>query len=218
MTAKLIKIDKNGSKHYEEEITCPRCFGDGHYYIGLMNGNGVLSPHYGGVCYKCNGTGRFLNKWIERTPEYQAKLDARRAKRQAERQAQIEAERQERERAKQERQRKEEEERLAREARIKAQKAISQHIGEVGERMTIKGTYVKTAWFEVDSFRGFGKDTIFIHIFKDASGNVIVWKTSKGLDLCEDDTVQITGRVKEHSEYKDEKQTVLTRCKIELAE
>lgn len=54
-----------------------------------------------------------------------------------------------------------------------------------------------------------------IHTFKDSDGNKVIWKTTKALGLECGEPVQITGRVKEHSEYKDEKQTVLTRCKVE---
>lgn len=214
MEAKLIKIDRNGSKHFEGDVTCDRCEGRGYYAIGVLNGQPLLSPLDGGVCWKCGGTGKVHGKWIERTPEYQAKLDARRAARQAAKQAEWEAKQAEYDRKRKERERKEEEKRLAEQARIKALKAISQHVGEVGEKLTIKGSFVRSAWFEVKSFRGYGTDTMHIHTFKDADGNVFVWKTSKGLCLEYGEPIQITGTVKEHSEYQDEKQTVLTRCKV----
>ena len=67
----LIKIDKNGSKHYIED-TCPRCNGTGRY--------GTY-----GKCFKCNGTGKFETEIIERTPEYEKKLADRRLKKAEER-------------------------------------------------------------------------------------------------------------------------------------
>lgn len=208
MEAKLIKIDRNGSKHYEGMVTCERCGGAGYYAIGILNNRPVLSPHDAGVCWKCGGTGKVLSKWIERTPEYQAKLDAKRKAKQEAKQAEWEAKHAE-ELAKAE------EKRLAEEARIKALKAISQHVGEVGAKLTIKATYIRTSCFEVKSFRGWGTETMFIHIFKDAEGNVLIWKTSTGLSHLEyGEPVEIRGTVKEHSVYKDEKQTVLTRCKV----
>ncbi len=218
MEAKLIKIDRNGSKHFEGDITCDRCGGRGYYAIGVMNGHPVLSPHDGGVCWKCGGTGKVHGKWIERTAEYQAKLDARRAERQAKRQAEWEAKQAELDRIRKQKEAEEEAKRLAEEARIKALKAISQYVGEVGEKLDITGTHVRTAWFDVRSFSGYGTDRMYVHTFKDADGNVIVWKTSKWLDLNEGDSVRIRGTVKEHSEYKDEKQTALTRCKIEVVD
>ena len=62
------------------------------------------------------------------------------------------------------------------------------------------------------------------HIMKDADGNTFTWKTGNTLyiptgdgdfDVANNgDTVVLKGTIKEHSEYKDEKQTVLTRCKV----
>lgn len=203
----LIKIDRNGSKHYEGMVACDRCGGKGYYAIGVHNMQPVLSPHDGGVCWKCFGVGKVRGKWIERTPEYQAKLDAKRkAKREAE-QAKIEAERAEREA-------KEKAEREAREAEIKAAKAISQYVGRIGDKIEVGGTYVRSGSWEQKSFRGWGTDTVFVHIFKDADGNVFTWRTQKGLDMDWDTPVVVTGTVKNHSEYKDEKQTELTRCKV----
>jgi hypothetical protein len=215
MKAKLIKIDRNGSKHFEGEIVCDRCGGKGYYAIGVHNMMPVLSPHDGGVCWKCLGAGKVHGKWIERTPEYQAKLDAKRqAKREAERarldaeQARIDAERAEREA-------RERAEREAEEARIKAQKAISQHIGQIGDKVEIKATYVRSGSWEQKSFSGYGTDIMHVHTFKDPNGNVLTWKTQKGVRLEYGEPVIVKGTIKNHSEYKDEKQTELTRCKIE---
>lgn len=216
--AKLIKIDRNGSKHYEGMVTCDRCGGTGYYAVGIMNGKPVLSPHYNGVCYKCGGEGKVFSKWIERTPEYQAKLDARR---EAKMKAQAEAIA----KAQAEKEAKAEAERLAKEAEEKARKAISQYVGNVGDKINAVVTYAGSAHFTVKSFRGFGTDTMYVHFFLDDKQNKLVWKTSKSLGTWldngdwlhyeEGDTVTLKGTIKEHSEYKDEKQTVLTRCKVE---
>lgn len=213
----LLKVDRNGSKHYEMKCNCDRCGGDGIYKWGAVI-NGV--PQYMGTCFKCEGKGWVIEKIIERTPEYQAKLDARRK-------AKWEAEA-----------KKAEEERLAREAEearikaekeaeLKAKKAISQFVGQVGERLNLTLTYIRTASFEVQSFRGWGTETMNIHILKDADGNTFTWKTTNGLgmDVSKDeyirwkvaqegDTVILKATVKEHTEYNEEKQTVLTRCKV----
>ena len=70
--ATLIKIDRNGSKHYEGMIPCDRCGGQG---------GSDAWQYTGWTCYKCGGTGQVFSKWIERTPEYEAKLAERRRKR-----------------------------------------------------------------------------------------------------------------------------------------
>lgn len=213
MEAKLIKIDRNGSKHWEGDVPCPRCGGAGYYAIGVNNGQPVLSPLDHGVCWKCGGSGTVKGKWIERTPEYQAKLDARRKAKLDAQYAEYEAKRKEAEA-------KAEAERLAEEARVKAQKAISQYVGEIGQKLTVRATYVKTAHFTVRAFSGFGTETMCIHSFKDAEGNVLIWKTSRGLSLDQGAMVEVKGTVKDHSVYTDkywkigEKQTVLTRCKV----
>lgn len=213
--AKLIRVDRNGTKYYEGLVPCSRCEGKGIYYIGECNGKLVPSWVDQGVCFKCGGSGKQQGKWKEYTPEYQAKLDAKRKARQE----QWEKEQaEERARAEAERKAKEEAERIAREAeeqRIREEKAISQHVGTVGERIDIDVTFIKRAWFDMRTPTGYILDTIFFYTFKDDKGNVLVWKTTKCLDLESGDKVHVRGTVKEHSDYKDEKQTMLTRCKIE---
>lgn len=91
----------------------------------------------------------------------------------------------------------------------------SEYVGNVGDKIDTTATLEKSAWFEVKSFAGYGTDIMKVYTFRDAQGNALVWKTTgKGLDLEDGAKVQITGTVKEHNEYKEEKQTVLTRCKI----
>lgn len=66
-----IKTDKNGTKIYHD-YTCQRC--GGHKYIEH------LKHVEGGICFACGGTG-LRNKPLvikHYTPEYQAKLDAKR--------------------------------------------------------------------------------------------------------------------------------------------
>lgn len=216
--SELIRIDRNGTKYYEGEIPCDRCEGKGIYYIGVENGRLVPSHVDQGVCFKCGGSGKMQGKWKEYTPEYAEKLEARRrakaeaqakayaeeqAQREAERKAKEEAERIERERA---------------EAEERARKAISQHIGQVGDKIDLDVTLEKSAWFDVPSFRGFGTDTMHVYTFRDTQGNALVWKTSGCLDIEEGQQVHLKGTIKAHDEYKDEKQTVLTRCKITAGE
>ena len=50
-----------------------------------------------------------------------------------------------------------------------------------------------------------------IYKFTDDSGNVFVWKTSNWVD--DDKVEKIVGTVKDHTEFRGEKQTELTRCK-----
>lgn len=212
--AKLIKIDRNGSKHYEGMIECDRCQGRGWYAIGTCNNELVPSRVDNAVCWKCHGARFVPSKWIERTPEYQAKLDARREAKQAvirEREETERKEREEQERIEAERQ---EAERKAEEERIKAEKAISQFVGTIGEKIETEVVYIGSPHFEIRD--PFGRmETRYIHTFKDNNGNKIVWKTGCGIgNMEENQHIIIKATIKDHSEYKDEKQTSVIRLKV----
>ena len=83
MAKYLIKTDKNGTKYWGDD-TCPRCAGRG----GCENW-----IHTGWTCWNCGGTGVAPKPtvWKEYTPEYEAKLNARRAAKQAKKDAEITA-------------------------------------------------------------------------------------------------------------------------------
>lgn len=211
MAGKLVKIDRNGSKHYEGYLPCDKCGGDGIYKWGaIING----SPMYAGTCWKCGGSGRLFRKWIERTPEYEAKLLAKRkAKIEAAQQKYLE------EHAEEIRQRElaaqAERERIEREkAAEAARKARSQYVGNVGDKVTFKGAFEDGFSFETQI--GWMKETRCIYKFRDTDGNLFTWFTSSGkyLDMQKGEPVEVTGTVKEHKEYQDEKQTCLTRAKV----
>lgn len=201
-TKTLIKIDRNGSKHYEGMVTCDRCGG---------RGGSDAWEYTGYTCYKCGGTGRVYKKWIERTPEYQANLDAKRL-------ARLEKEIAKNEELRKEREAREEARRLAEEqekARIRDQKAKSQHVGNIGEKLDIEATYDHRAYYTAHI--GWMEQTIYVHTFRDADGNALIWKTSSTslVGIVDGDKVKLRGTIKEHNEYNDEKQTALTRCKVE---
>ena len=210
MEKKPFKVDRNGTKYFYD-WTCPRCGGQG--------GRSEWA-YTGWTCFECGGDGQSKEPKIVKvyTPEWQARIDARRQAK-----AEAEAARIAEEEARQERIRKEVEEtaRLAEERRLaeeKKRKAISQYVGEVGQKITINATYMHSAWYTTHI--GWTEEKLYIHNCKDAWLNTIIWKTQKGLPegIEEGDLVTITGTVKAHDEYKDEKQTALIRCKIQKVE
>lgn len=77
--------------------------------------------------------------------------------------------------------------------------------GEIGKRITatIENYRLITSWYSQ-----FG--TTYVYKFVDTDGNVYTWKTSKEID---GEIKSITGTVKSHNEYREIKQTELTRCK-----
>lgn len=96
-----------------------------------------------------------------------------------------------------------------------APKSESEYIGIVGDKICATVTLVSIHTF-VTHFSYYGETN---HVFKfaDDDGNTIVWKTSSWQDIKEGERYELKGKVKEHSEYKGDKQTVLTRCKITTA-
>lgn len=93
-----------------------------------------------------------------------------------------------------------------------APKTESQYIGKVGDLLVATVTLVNIHTYETH-FTYYG-ETNHIYKFADENGNTIVWKTTSFQELAEGKTYEIKGKIKEHSEYKGDKQTVLTRCKI----
>jgi hypothetical protein len=98
------------------------------------------------------------------------------------------------------------------EAKAKQEAQVSKHIGKPGERITVSVQSVKclTSW---ESTYGYYPTTTYLYKIVDTEGNVFTWKTSNIID--EDDLPKnMVGTIKEHSEFRGVKQTVLTRCKI----
>lgn len=93
----------------------------------------------------------------------------------------------------------------------------SNYVGEIGERITFKATYTHRAFWE-NHYIPWQTQTTYCHEFTTPEGNVLIWKTTNGLGIEVGDTVTVTGTIKEHSEYNEVKQTVLTRCKVKEGE
>ena len=90
---------------------------------------------------------------------------------------------------------------------------VSEHIGQIGDRVTVDVQSVKciTSW--ESSYNGYSLTTTYVWKIVDVKGNVFTWKTSKWID--EDNLPKaIKGTVKEHKVFREIKQTELTRCTI----
>lgn len=97
---------------------------------------------------------------------------------------------------------------LEKQARLaaEAEKAkVSNHVGNVGDRITIKVKKVKilTSW-------GTQWGCTYMYNITDENGNIFIWKTAKYFE--EADT--ITATVKAHNEFRNTKQTEITRAKV----
>lgn len=94
----------------------------------------------------------------------------------------------------------------------------SSHFGNVGDKVELNVKLVRAAFFD-----GFMGNTTAIYTMKDTEGHLFIWKTTSCLMRVENDEYHeiengehfiLKGTIKEHSEYKGEKQTVLTRCRV----
>lgn len=63
---------------------------------------------------------------------------------------------------------------------------------------------------------GYHGGMTYMNRFQTKDGNIIVWWTSASYEVGQ--KLIMKGTVKDHKEYKGEKQTVVTRCKTELTE
>ena len=90
----------------------------------------------------------------------------------------------------------------------KKEKQQSNYVGNIKDKIQKELTLIKEFIFETE----YG--IMHIYKFKDAENNIYIWKTSKNIGKEEGEKTKIKGTIKDHSEYRGEKQTVLTRCKI----
>ena len=81
--------------------------------------------------------------------------------------------------------------------------AGSQHIGTVGERQSF--TFNVTIVSSWDSMYG----TTYLHVCRDADGNIIIYKGSNPWNAG--DKITCMAKVKEHSEREGVKQTIIQR-------
>lgn len=98
-----------------------------------------------------------------------------------------------------------------------AEKAGSNYVGNVGDKVTLTVKVTHAGGYTTD----FGYTNIWK--FTDKDGNVFIWKTQNDIEGMWDYTddkyrngkeYKVTGKIKEHSEYNGTKQTILTRCKV----
>lgn len=107
-----------------------------------------------------------------------------------------------------------------------ARAALSQYQGEVGGRQEFTLVIKKTVTIE----GRFG--TSYLYIMEDAAGNSFKWFASNRLGVetlvdvggvapmagfeavADGETIVLKGTVKKHDEYKGQKQTILSRCKL----
>jgi hypothetical protein len=96
-----------------------------------------------------------------------------------------------------------------------APKTASEYVGNIGDKIAATVTFMGVHTYTTH-FTYYG-ETNYIYTFADENGNTLVWKTSKFQELNDGEKYTVKGTIKEHNEYKGDKQTALTRCKISKA-
>ena len=87
-----------------------------------------------------------------------------------------------------------------------------EYIGEVGDKVEFAVTLERIGSY-CTNYTYYG-EMVYVYTFANEDGDALVWKTQKELDIEEGANVILKGTVKGHSEYKGQRQTVLTRCKV----
>ena len=87
--------------------------------------------------------------------------------------------------------------------------STSEWVGEVGEKIKM----LPVTLIGVYGFQGrYGYSQVVK--FKDEDGNVLTWFTAVNIPVEIGSSCLLSGTIKNHDEYKGEKTTILTRCKI----
>lgn len=84
----------------------------------------------------------------------------------------------------------------------------SNHVGNVGDKLTMRLIHIYTATFETM----YGLKSIYT--FEDESGNCFVWSSNTGWSFKAAEKITVKATIKAHSEYRGKKQTEITRAKI----
>lgn len=102
----------------------------------------------------------------------------------------------------------------------KASEKVSEYMFNVGERVSTDAIFED--YFTFSTYSVYSRDGEVVKVvYKfNVNGNTLVWITEKA-DLINNihkgQKVCLTGHVREHSEYRGTKQTVMTRCKVVVA-
>lgn len=84
----------------------------------------------------------------------------------------------------------------------------SEWIGEIKERVTLPLTCTRIMHF----MNAYGESTMFQ--FETDDGDICMWSTQTSKDIKENHRYMIAGTIKQHTIYRNVKQTQLTRCSI----
>ena len=95
------------------------------------------------------------------------------------------------------------------------QKEKGEYLNEVGDRIECEAILQEHKTYQAINYSYYGNDDItkYIYLFN-YQNNLLVWFTTKRLNITDGTKIKLRGTVKEHSMFNGTKQTVLTRCKV----
>lgn len=96
-----------------------------------------------------------------------------------------------------------------------AAKPASEFVGEVGGKIEVSATVERKMQFERASFSYPYTELVTMVVFRTIENSAIVWYANNTKGIEKGDVVTIRAKVKEHTEYKGEKQTKIYYTKIE---
>lgn len=101
----------------------------------------------------------------------------------------------------------------------------SEWVAQPKKRLDMSLTLVNAYEYEGAAYSYYGSHMHYIYTLRDEQGNCIVWKTQNSLEWYDEDAdewvdaelgsvIDMRATVKEHSEYRGTKQTIINRPKI----
>lgn len=84
------------------------------------------------------------------------------------------------------------------------------HVGKVGDKIEIEIASLKVLYIKDNSWKSYYAQSTIVYRIIDENGNIFKYSSSKNLENVK----RIKATIKGHSEYKGEKQTIITRAKV----
>lgn len=103
----------------------------------------------------------------------------------------------------------------------KRQEAAAQslYVGEQGKRIRLENVLVEAViTMEATRFSYYDRAEQEVYLLRDAEGNRLVWRSKKyDVGIAKGDVINLVATVKEHKEFRGERQTMLSRPRFEEA-
>jgi hypothetical protein len=97
--------------------------------------------------------------------------------------------------------------------------ALGQYVGEAGGKLALENVKVEAViTVAAPRFSYYDRDSQEIYLLRDAAGNRLVFRTKAEVGIAKGDVVNLTAKVKEHKDFRGEKQTVINRAKFAKVE